>query len=330
MSTGDVGHFDAGGRLFVDGRDDEMIVSGGENVFPREVEDLLADHDGDRGGRGRRRARRASSASGCGRSSCCATGAELTEEEVQDVRQAEPRPLQGAARGRVRRGAAAQRDRQGAQARADARPRAQRRSAQRRCHASLAWSAMAAPQTARLRSRARLRLSRRRGPAAGARGADRAARARRRDATRAEPPTRCRVRARRLAHDRRRLRAAPALRGGAGGPVHALPERRAAPAVEVDAREVDRPGGGEELDSPYVERRDARPRGVGARRVRAGAAREGALPRGLRRALPGLRGRPQRGRSRAPPRARARPALGEAARAEAASSVGRRPLVDAC
>ena len=44
MSTGDVGHFDADGRLFVDGRDDEMIVSGGENVFPREVEDLLADH----------------------------------------------------------------------------------------------------------------------------------------------------------------------------------------------------------------------------------------------------------------------------------------------
>ena len=34
------------GRLFVDGRDDEMIVSGGENVFPREVEDLLADLDG--------------------------------------------------------------------------------------------------------------------------------------------------------------------------------------------------------------------------------------------------------------------------------------------
>jgi acyl-CoA synthetase (AMP-forming)/AMP-acid ligase II len=45
MSTGDVGHFDASGRLFVDGRDDEMIVSGGENVFPREVEDLLADHE---------------------------------------------------------------------------------------------------------------------------------------------------------------------------------------------------------------------------------------------------------------------------------------------
>jgi len=46
MSAGDVGHFDSEGRLFIDGRDDEMIVSGGENVFPREVEDLLADHPG--------------------------------------------------------------------------------------------------------------------------------------------------------------------------------------------------------------------------------------------------------------------------------------------
>jgi fatty-acyl-CoA synthase len=45
MATGDVGHLDEKGRLFVSGRDDEMIVSGGENVFPREVEDLLAKHD---------------------------------------------------------------------------------------------------------------------------------------------------------------------------------------------------------------------------------------------------------------------------------------------
>ncbi len=45
LSSGDVGHIDAKGRLFIDGRDDEMIVSGGENVFPREVEDLLADHE---------------------------------------------------------------------------------------------------------------------------------------------------------------------------------------------------------------------------------------------------------------------------------------------
>jgi fatty-acyl-CoA synthase len=44
MSSGDVGHFDAAGRLFIDGRDDEMIVSGGENVFPREIEELLERH----------------------------------------------------------------------------------------------------------------------------------------------------------------------------------------------------------------------------------------------------------------------------------------------
>jgi acyl-CoA synthetase (AMP-forming)/AMP-acid ligase II len=45
MATGDVGRFDAEGRLFVEGRDDEMIVSGGENVFPKEVEDALSRHE---------------------------------------------------------------------------------------------------------------------------------------------------------------------------------------------------------------------------------------------------------------------------------------------
>src|ERR1700761_875558 len=45
MSSGDVGHFDDRGRLFIDGRDDEMIVSGGENVFPAEVEELLSGHE---------------------------------------------------------------------------------------------------------------------------------------------------------------------------------------------------------------------------------------------------------------------------------------------
>ena len=45
MSSGDVGHFDQRGLLFIDGRDDEMIVSGGENVFPAEVEHLLAGHE---------------------------------------------------------------------------------------------------------------------------------------------------------------------------------------------------------------------------------------------------------------------------------------------
>ncbi|MGI8762093.1 MAG: AMP-binding protein [Jatrophihabitantaceae bacterium] len=45
MATGDIGHLDAQGRLFVDGRDDDMIVSGGENVFPAEIEDLLGTHE---------------------------------------------------------------------------------------------------------------------------------------------------------------------------------------------------------------------------------------------------------------------------------------------
>lgn len=44
MHTGDLGYFDEDGRLFVAGRDDDMIISGGENVFPRELEDALIEH----------------------------------------------------------------------------------------------------------------------------------------------------------------------------------------------------------------------------------------------------------------------------------------------
>jgi acyl-CoA synthetase (AMP-forming)/AMP-acid ligase II len=44
VASGDLGRFDEQGRLFIEGRDDEMIVSGGENVFPGEVEDLLSGH----------------------------------------------------------------------------------------------------------------------------------------------------------------------------------------------------------------------------------------------------------------------------------------------
>jgi fatty-acyl-CoA synthase len=46
MATGDTGHLDDRGLLFLDGRDDDMIVSGGENVFPGEIEELLLEHPG--------------------------------------------------------------------------------------------------------------------------------------------------------------------------------------------------------------------------------------------------------------------------------------------
>ena len=116
LSSGDVGHFDEDGRLFIDGRDDEMIVSGGENVFPREVEDLLAGHDDvkevavigvDDDEFGQRL-----------KAFVVLTTASRSTRTRQGLREGEPRPLQGPARGRVPRLAAAQRDRQGPQARA--------------------------------------------------------------------------------------------------------------------------------------------------------------------------------------------------------------------
>jgi len=46
LPTGDIGHVDQRGLLFVEGREDDMIVSGGENVYPFEVEEALAAHPG--------------------------------------------------------------------------------------------------------------------------------------------------------------------------------------------------------------------------------------------------------------------------------------------
>ncbi|WP_067689064.1 AMP-binding protein [Nocardia jejuensis] len=46
VNTGDMGHVDAAGKLFIEGRSDDMIVSGGENVFPGEVENRLSEHPG--------------------------------------------------------------------------------------------------------------------------------------------------------------------------------------------------------------------------------------------------------------------------------------------
>ena len=113
LATGDVGHVDAEGRLFVDGRADDMIVSGGENVYPVEIEEVLATHaaiaDVAVAGRPRSRVRAADR-----RVRGAATGADRDGTRPQGPRPAAPRPLQGASRGRRPRRAAAGSDRQGA------------------------------------------------------------------------------------------------------------------------------------------------------------------------------------------------------------------------
>lgn len=44
--TGDVGHLDQDGYLYVDGRLDEMLISGGENIFPQEIEQVYLQYPG--------------------------------------------------------------------------------------------------------------------------------------------------------------------------------------------------------------------------------------------------------------------------------------------
>ena len=116
LSSGDVGHFDEAGRLFVDGRDDDMIVSGGENVFPAEVEDLLAGHeaivevavfgvDDEKFGQRLKAV------------VVLREGVSLSEDEIKTHVKANLAALQGPARRRVRRRAAAHVDGQGPQAR---------------------------------------------------------------------------------------------------------------------------------------------------------------------------------------------------------------------
>lgn len=46
MSIGDVGHLDPDGYLFIEGRADEMMIIGGENVYPIEIEDVIRSVDG--------------------------------------------------------------------------------------------------------------------------------------------------------------------------------------------------------------------------------------------------------------------------------------------
>ena len=114
MSTGDLGHLDAAGRLFIDGRADDMIISGGENVFPGEVEEVLAGHPGvaevavvgvpDEQFGQRLRAFVVARAGACGRGG-----------RTPGVPQGPTRPVQGARRLRLSVALAPQRSREGGQ-----------------------------------------------------------------------------------------------------------------------------------------------------------------------------------------------------------------------
>ena len=122
--------------------------------------------------------------------------------------------------------------------------------------------------------------------------------------------------ARRLAHGRRRLQPAAALRVADLRAVHALPGARLARRPAVDAREIDQPGGGEELTSPYVDG-DELDLHAWAHDAYALALPAQVLCRPeCLGPVPGVRREPQRG-SRPRARGGARPALGQAARAEA-------------
>jgi len=46
FSTRDLGHLDSDGYLFVEGRSDDTIIRGGENIAPAEIEDVLLAHPG--------------------------------------------------------------------------------------------------------------------------------------------------------------------------------------------------------------------------------------------------------------------------------------------
>ena len=83
FATNDGGHLDSAGFLFVEGRLDDVIVRGGENMSPGEIEDVLAAASGCGRSRGRRRARRRVGRGGGGRRGARARGRPAAEEELQ-------------------------------------------------------------------------------------------------------------------------------------------------------------------------------------------------------------------------------------------------------
>ena len=121
LTCGDIVVRDDEGYVHIVDRKKDLIISGGVNVYPREVEDVLVTHAGRRRGRGRRRARREVGRAGGRPTSCCAR-ATAGRRPPDGARRALPGPargLQGAPRRTRHAGAAAQRGRQDPQARAE-------------------------------------------------------------------------------------------------------------------------------------------------------------------------------------------------------------------
>ena len=85
MSTGDRGVLDENNLLTVLGRDDDMVIVGGENVYPIEVEELLIAAAGGEGGRRRRRPGRRRSASRLAAYVVLHDGAFLGDEDVRGL-----------------------------------------------------------------------------------------------------------------------------------------------------------------------------------------------------------------------------------------------------
>ena len=48
LHTGDVGYRDEDGYFFLVDRTKDMIIRGGENIYPREIEDVLHEHEASR------------------------------------------------------------------------------------------------------------------------------------------------------------------------------------------------------------------------------------------------------------------------------------------
>ena len=84
MHTGDLATLDAEGYCNIVGRLKDMLIRGGENIYPREIEEFLFRHPKIQSGAGVRRARRRSTARKCARGSCCGRASRPRAEEIRE------------------------------------------------------------------------------------------------------------------------------------------------------------------------------------------------------------------------------------------------------